>query len=355
MTSPLRDLVDNLVGVFRRASHKRAAHHLARPLLEEASREPRVFTEALAQYLASPEAFNRQNYPVVSVPITANPHFELVVNCWIPLPTRETDVTTKAIHHHGDMLLSTATIFGPGYQHWLFTRPRKKEGASSEDLVHTMTAVDVRPHRLHEVAFVDDHMPHVPLYPRSLSLTLALWSSQHDVSIVDRVKRIPILKQNSRALRTALIRLGLTRALDLKVVEYFDFFPVAGGFQAMKERKEFDLGPNEDYLFSLFHVISGTGNAALAPIVERTLAGGAVTKAALVSELLARLRADQPIEGKLSPGHYDIPFANYRSADIKRGLGLPTEGPDRSLPPPAGSGSRLSAATAPREGLSHGR
>src|SRR5687767_4858079 len=106
--SLVREVVASLQEVFRRASHKRAAHHLARPVLEQASREPRFFSEALASHLASPEPFNRLNYPVVSVPIDANPHFELVINCWIPLPTRQTDITTKPIHHHGEMLLSTA-------------------------------------------------------------------------------------------------------------------------------------------------------------------------------------------------------------------------------------------------------
>ncbi|HEY0714593.1 MAG TPA: hypothetical protein VGF45_18050 [Polyangia bacterium] len=311
----MRDLVAALEDIFRRATHKRAAHHLAKPVLEQASRDPRFITEALAKYLALPASFNRLNYPVVSLPVTVNPHFELVVNCWIPLPTAETDVTTKAIHHHGDMLLSTATIFGPGYEHWLFTRPRTKAG-----LVHTMTAFDASPHRLHEVAFVDDHVPHVPLYPKSLSLTLALWSSQFDVSVMDRVKRIPVLQRNSRILREAAVRIGLRQALALKIPEYFDFFPVDGGFEAMKVRKEFDLGPNEDHLRSLFHVILETGNAPLATIIDRALATGQVTNRPLVESLNAELKAERPIAGKLSAGHYDIPFANYRARDIKRAL-----------------------------------
>ncbi len=311
----LRDLTESLDRIFRRATHKRAAHHTARPVLEQASRDLRFFSEALALHLGKPETYNRLNYPVITVPITATPHYELVVNCWIPLPSRETDVTTKAIHHHGDMLLSTATIFGPGYDHWLFSRPRVKQG-----LVHTMSALEAAPHRLHEVAFVDDHMPHVPLYPKSLSLTLALWSSQHDVSLMDRVKRIPLLKKNSAALRSAAIRLGLRSALDLKIPEYFDFFPVPGGFEAMKDRKEFDLGPNADHLQSLFHVIGETGNAKHAPIIRKMLESGAVQDRATVTTLLDKLIGEKTIEGKLSPGHYDIPFANYRARDIRKAL-----------------------------------
>jgi hypothetical protein len=317
----MRELVEALKGVFRKATHKRAAHYTARPILEQASRDLRFFSEALAAHLSGPEQFNRLNYPVISVPVTYNPYFELVVNCWIPLPTAETDVTTKAIHHHGDMLLSTATIFGPGYEHWMFTRPRAKH-----DLVHTMSPIDVRPHRRHEVAFVDDHVPHVPLYPKSLSMTLALWSSQHEVSFKDRLKRVPLLKRNARVLRAAAVRLGLRNTLDLKLPEYFDFFPVAGGFEAMKDRKEFELGPNEDHLHSLFHVIAATDNAHLAGVIQKTLDTGLVNNRQLVESLSRRLAAGEAIEGKLSRGHFDIPFANYRVDDIKRAVASQSAG-----------------------------
>src|SRR5688500_6290263 len=144
----LPELIDNLAAVFRGASHKRAAHHLAGPLLEQASREPRLITEALGRFLASPASCHNLNYPVATLPLATHPYFELVINCWSPLPDRETDLTTKAVHHHGDMLLSTATIFGPGYEHWLFTRPRPATGeaAQGNPLLHTMTPVEVRRH-----------------------------------------------------------------------------------------------------------------------------------------------------------------------------------------------------------------
>ncbi len=64
----------------------------------------------------------------------------------------------------------------------------------------------------------------------------------------DRVKRIPMLQKNSAALRELAARVGLTRQLDLKVVEYFDFYPTGEGFRGIKERDEFERGPNADYL-----------------------------------------------------------------------------------------------------------
>ena len=77
----------------------------------------------LEKHLHTPGSLNTRHYPVVGIDIELNHLFGLVANCWIPLPNRATDVSTKAIHHHGEMLLSTVTAFGPGYEHWTFEKP----------------------------------------------------------------------------------------------------------------------------------------------------------------------------------------------------------------------------------------
>lgn len=84
--------------------------------------------------------------------LEANPYFDLVINCWIPLPNRATDVSTKAIHHHGPMLLTTATVFVPGYERWMLRRPERIK--PDRDLFR-MDLIDYGRHGLHEVASVD--------------------------------------------------------------------------------------------------------------------------------------------------------------------------------------------------------
>lgn len=313
--SAITDLVQELTRTFDRAAHKRAAHHEARHILEQASRDPRVLSGALERYVSRPESLNRKHYPVVALPVASTPHFELVLNCWIPLPDRRTDVTTKAIHHHGDLLLSTTNIFGPGYEHWRFSAARRKQG-----LVHTMRALDISQHRLHEVAFVDAYVPHVPLYPSALSITMALWSSRLATSWKDRVKRLGALKQRAATLRKLAMAAGLKNRLELKVVDDFDFFPVEGGFEAMKVRKEFELGPNTDHLQSVFHILQETGNARLGTTIKSSLSSNQISNRAAVESLLERLATDEPIDGKLSPHHYGIPFANFTASDIRRVL-----------------------------------
>ncbi|MBX3228135.1 MAG: hypothetical protein KIT84_27080 [Labilithrix sp.] len=316
----IRSAVEELVSIFRSSATKHEANRRAAPVMEQLTREPAFLTAVLERYLETPAALNRRNYPVVGVDIALNPWFGLVANCWIPLPSRETNVATKAIHHHGDMLLTTATLFGPGYEHWMFTLPQRVSGSANERM-HSMELIEAAPHPRHHVSFVDAWTAHTPLYPRSLSITLALWSKRFPTTWRDRAKRLPIVKDQTRALTEAARVLGLRRALQLNVVESFDFFPVADGFEVMPERKEFSLGPISDHVHSVFHVVQETGNEHLARTIRRQVDRGVVRAGRpVVEELLVDLERGRPIAGKLSEGHYGVPYANFTRDDIERSL-----------------------------------
>ncbi|MCW5835806.1 MAG: hypothetical protein KIS78_25630, partial [Labilithrix sp.] len=303
----IREAVRELVGVFRSAPSKHEANRAAGPILEQLTRHPAFLTAVLEKYLTSRGVLDRRNYPVVGMEIASNPWFGLVANCWIPLPGRETHLSTKAIHHHGNMLLSTATLFGPGYEHWMFTPPKELD---RERGLYEMDLLEAAPHPRHHVSFVDAWVAHTPFYPKELSITLALWSNRFDTTWRDHLKRLPGVSQNANLLRDVAVKMGMRKALDLKVVESYDFFPTAEGFQVMRERKEFELGPNEDHLHSVFHVVQRTGNEHLGRVIRRQLARGAGASARpTIERLLDDLERGRPTDGLLSWRHHGIPHA----------------------------------------------
>jgi hypothetical protein len=315
----LRAVVAELEEIFRTSSDKYEAHRRASPLLERLTFEPLFLSNAIEQFLVRPGALDKKHYPVLAVPVVLTPYFELVINCWVPLPDRATHLSTKAIHHHGKLLLTTATLFGPGYEHLLFDAPKQRD--PGKDL-WSLKLVEAAPHPAHHVAFVDRDVAHVPMYPPGLSLTLALWSSSAPTSTVDWVKRVPLVQDNAAMLREAASRFGLRSQLDLNVVEYFDFYPSDDGFVGMKQRQEFPLGPVSNYLQSLFHTIQETGNSHLAPLIREQLKLASPESRAAGERLLADLRSDRPIEGVLSPGHYDLPHANFTRDAIDHALNI---------------------------------
>jgi hypothetical protein len=56
-------------------------------------------------------------------------------------------------------------------------------------------------------------------------------------------------------------------------------------------------------------------------VIRQTLLREHPANAPFVEGLLARLERGERIEGRLSAGHYDVPFANFRVADIERAMG----------------------------------
>lgn len=316
--SAVDEAVSELIAIFRANGDKHMAHKRSVPVLERISRSSDFIPAMLEKYLGSPASLNRGNYPVVAIELELNPWFSLAANCWVPLPDGNTNLSTKSIHHHGDLLLTTVTIFGPGYEHWTFTPPKPIDAHGD---LFSMQLIEAALHPLHHVAFVDAGVAHVPFYPAELSITLALFSNYQPTTWRDRLKRLPGLRGRENQLRNLARKLGLARTLDLKTVDSFDFHPVDNGFAVIREREEFALGPNADHVASVFHVIQKTGNERLATMIESLLERGRITTGrAAVESLLPQLIQGKPIAPRLSPGHYDQPTANFTRGDILHAL-----------------------------------
>jgi hypothetical protein len=89
----------------------------------------------------------------------------------------------------------------------------------------------------------------------------------------------------------------------------------------MRVRQEYDLGPNEDHLHSLFHVLQRSGNEHLAAVVEERLAREKhLESRSLVERLLADLKAGREIQGRLSSCHLAVPHAMFAQADVENAL-----------------------------------
>jgi len=304
--------------IFEGARDKHEANLKSAQALSEMSGDAPFFTEILTAHLQKAGSLNTLHYPVVGIDIALNEYFGLVANCWIPLPDRSTELSTKAIHHHGDMLLTTVTAFGAGYEHWMFKTPAVVD---AEKEIYHLELIERAPHPRHHVAFVDAYVAHLPLFPPDMTITYALWSSRFPTTWKDKVKRFPGVSHNSRRLKELAVRLKLAKHLEIKVVEYFDFYPTANGFCGIRNREEFELTTNEDYLMSLFHVIQQTENEGLAPVIRKKLQSGEkVENPGLVSELLSNLETGREIQGRLAPAHYQVPKANFRKNEILAAL-----------------------------------
>lgn len=314
MTSKRDKYIGQLRKIFRDSRDKHEANYRSTEVLAEMSNDPGFFTEVLERHVKNPANLTTLHYPVVGIDIELNEDFGLVANCWIPLPDNAANISTKAIHHHGDMLLSTVTAFGTGYEHWTFETPALVD---AEAEIYELKLLERAPHPRHHVAFVDAYIAHLPLYPPDLTITYALWSSRFPTTWKDKVKRMPIVRKNSARLKSIATKLGATKQLDLKIVEYFDFYPTCDGFRGIKEREEFPRSTNDDYLASLFHVIQQTDNTHLAPAIRTAMNSGKhIVDRPRITEYLNDLERGNSIAGRLSPKHFNVARANFSTDEI---------------------------------------
>jgi hypothetical protein len=319
----LKRFVTEILGIFKANADKTKAHEISKPLLEAMTHNPQVMTEIIRLNIAQPGFFNRTHYPSPSMQVARTPYFDFVVNCWIPLPDKVTNISTKALHHHGPMLLSTATAFGPGYEHWMLTFPQPID---HEQELFRMDLIEAAPHRLHHVSFVDKYIVHVPMYVSTLSITYALWSNSRPTTWKDRMKALPMFRRNAALLRNVGKKLGLTKTLDLKMEEYLDYYPVNGGFKGVRNRDdvEFKRGPVSDYLPSIFHIFQETGNAQLAEEIKGFINHDpdlSEENRKLALSLVQDLTAGRPIPSKLTDGlHYGFYHSNFTRESIEHAL-----------------------------------
>jgi hypothetical protein len=94
----VKHYIESLKQIFLTAPNKHEANDRSRAVLEDMSCDSGFFTSVLEKHLQTAGSLNTKHYPVVGIDIELNHLFGLVANCWIPLPDRATNVSTKAIH-----------------------------------------------------------------------------------------------------------------------------------------------------------------------------------------------------------------------------------------------------------------
>jgi hypothetical protein len=321
----LAGYVRELGHVFGRDLTKREAHARSAAILADMAADKSVLGRVLAEHFASPSALNALHFPTLTIPIARTADFELAANCFFPSPRGETDVTTGAIHHHGPRLLTTATVFGPGYEHWRFQKPELVDARA--DLL-SIGLLDRKALTFGSVAFVDAFMPHAIMLPRSLAITFVLSSGEHPRTWKDHARLTPIPRAQKERIKRVLPLVGLGRLVGLRGArantaagagDYVDFHPTPQGFRGMREPIRFQPSSNADYLHALFHVVQATGNAALARLALAHVDGpraARVTEPDRVKRLAGDVLSGRPVPLRHAILHEPMDHMNFKASAI---------------------------------------
>lgn len=302
--------------IFAETDDRYEVQARCKPILEKLSGSRDFLYSVIRQNLSDQAFLNKKrHYSTLSMTISESPEFSFVMNIFPPLPDRQTDISFQSIHHHGTLLLSTVSVFGPGYESILF-----KKGYSIDPVTRqTDMQIDKQyQNQPGKVEFVDARQPHIVFYPSDFSATYALWCDKTK-STKESLKKIGLINNIKKPLAKLIHRAGLGKHFGLNKAEYFDFYIENNTIKALKDRLAYDqAGDNENFLRNIFAFVQQTGfndTAFLTGLLNR--AGTQDTAQKYIRMLLN----GQTVTDEFYEGHLNIPYVNLHRDDILRAVG----------------------------------
>jgi hypothetical protein len=310
MSKGLDYYVKSLTLVFKK-NEPRVAHGIAKDLFIEMAKDRDVFFEIVKRNIQTKNFFsNKRINPVIAMTVVENPYITIIAHFWLPRPDRSTTITHQSIHHHGKLLLTSVSPFGPGYESILFRKGFQIDPISE----HTTMQIDkYYANPLYNIEFVDSYVPHVVFYPKSLSVTYAAWTFDKH-SLLDRLRKHPLIQKNKKQIIDFLNRFQKIKPAINKI-EYFDFYPETNHLQAMKERVMYPVGSNENFIQNVFYIIQEIGFRDYTSI-EEVFKTYPEREKKIGLYYLDKLKKEEHINDYFEEVHLHVPKINFHKDEI---------------------------------------
>ena len=320
MTSSLDSFKSTLDRLFAQELPGSERHDRARDVLKPMVADPSVLEAIIKRNLEEPGFFLRtRDNPVIALKCFEEPAYTLVVNCWLPRPDRRTDISHQSIHHHGHLLLTSISAFGPGYESILF---RKGFKVDRHTKAATIEIEKIYRNRYGHLEFVDSFTPHIVFYPPSVTVTYALWSNEAIGSNGDRgllysLKKNPFIRKYRRQLKSAMAVLGFEAALGLNDSQNLDFYPENGCIRQMQRRMQYKPGgaPRENLSQNFMYFLRETKFQDM-DFIARLRERLSQEEQRVAGRWLTDFLSDFPISDSFDPEHLHIDKVTLNKEDI---------------------------------------
>lgn len=166
--------------------------------------------------------------------------FHLKIHFFPAMKAYQSGQAAHCIHHHNNYILTTAAIYGSGYESMLFD---KKVDVDEKTLETKMRVAKHFTQEQHPVHTIDAWEPHVVFMPSAFSTTLQLWTPDKKRN-TDSLRSNPILKALKLPLRKVIYWCGLERAVGISAQKTYQWYPDGDHFKAILEDEYF--GPTRN-------------------------------------------------------------------------------------------------------------
>lgn len=208
-----------------------------------------------------------QEWSLYNIPflyIYETPDFYLKIHFFPSMKQYVPGTAAHCIHHHNNYLLTTAAIYGSGYETFLFDKETGFE-------LSTLKAhLKIRKHFTQKefpVHRIDAWEPHLVFNPERFSATLQLWTPEIKRA-TDNLRTNPVLKAIKTPLRKMIYILGMEKKFGIAAKHTYQWYPEGNHFKAIEENAYFEptrkaKGPEVDRysMQTVFYFIQSRGLA----------------------------------------------------------------------------------------------
>lgn len=297
------------------------AHRDTAPVLLEMAKDRKFLFEVIKKNLRDSKFISRnRHHPTIDFPIMEDENFSMTTNCFPSLPNKATNISHQCVHHHGKLLLSTVSVFGPGYDSIIF----KKRFEINKQTKEAKLEIDnIFHHGQYHLEFIDSFTPHIVFFPSSVSITYAIWTMEKKQTS-DTIKGMPLLQKFKKPIIALIKTLGMSSAFNLNLPEYLDFYVEKGKFMVKEERDfQYGGGTNDNFIQNVCYIMQEVGfddNNFLLELKKYFTEQNNYKAIGWINALINK----QKIEPLYEPTHLNIDKVNLKKEEILAAAGMRT-------------------------------
>lgn len=297
----------------RKEFHKNSEHLLAKMGADD------EFLRSVVKRNFEDPGYLKQEWSLYNIPffyIYETADFYLKIHFFPSMKNYTPGTAAHCIHHHNNYILTTAAIFGSGYETILFHKDVQVNPETLESQLKINKHFTQKEFPIH---CIDAWEPHLVFNPELFSATLQLWTPD-EKRVTDNLRGNPILKALKNPLRKLIYLLGMENRLGIASKNTYQWYPVGNHFKAIEENKYFEptrkaKGPEVD-AYSMQTVFYFLQNRNL---FDRTLLNNMLASSntpEYFKPFISMALAGEKIEETFCKESINIPSKTYNYKDV---------------------------------------
>ncbi len=293
--------------------HKKAEHLLSKMGADD------EFLKLIVKRNLDDNGFLNQKWSMYNIPffyIYETPDFYLKIHFFPKMEHFVKGTAAHCIHHHNNYILTTAAIFGSGYETILFDKKVEIDPQTLKSRLSIskhFTQAEFPVHR------IDAWEPHIVFNPEKFSATLQLWTPDQK-RVTDSLRFNPVLKFIKQPLRKLIYLFGMEKNFGIAAQKTYQWYVQNNQFMAIEEDVYFkptreDVGPlvNNFSIQTVCYFIQNRG------LVDKSFLTNFIKDSRIPSyykPYIQLLLDETPIEETFCKKEINIPLKTYTIQDV---------------------------------------